>query len=382
MLPNSVYFVLLGASVALSLAVALVLIRDRGIDALLRGSVILLVATGAVFTAIVGPAGSLFPTWAMLPLQVVAASGVVFQWSIAHLLFDRRYSHGRAVAAPALLIGMGMVLPMVIGAAVPGLGQVAAAAVALTALALVGEMLWMLVLGRLDDLDTDRRLLRLLLAAGAAAFDILVLAAYASNWREARPIGSALWMAGAKVGFKLAWLTLTAGQPSALVRLYRTTHATEPSPTQALAAPVSLGGIGQALAARHAASIIDAMESRRLFRQQGLSVSDLAAHLRLSEHRVRAVINGHLKFRNYSAFVNHFRLREVAKDLRDPAKAHLPILTLALDAGYASVGPFNRAFRAAYGQSPSEYRQAEVAEQARVSTTLANQIPLGKESPS
>jgi len=32
------------------------------------------------------------------------------------------------------------------------------------------------------------------------------------------------------------------------------------------------------------------------------------------------------------------------------------VLEIAYDVGFASVGPFNRAFRAEFGQSPTEYR--------------------------
>jgi AraC-like DNA-binding protein len=36
----------------------------------------------------------------------------------------------------------------------------------------------------------------------------------------------------------------------------------------------------------------------------------------------------------------------------------VPILTIALDAGFGSIGPFNRAFKAHTGLTPSEYRRA------------------------
>jgi AraC-like DNA-binding protein len=37
----------------------------------------------------------------------------------------------------------------------------------------------------------------------------------------------------------------------------------------------------------------------------------------------------------------------------------VPILTLALDLGYASLSPFNRAFKAHTGLTPSEYRRTK-----------------------
>jgi len=42
--------------------------------------------------------------------------------------------------------------------------------------------------------------------------------------------------------------------------------------------------------------------------------------------------------------------------LSDPACDRRPILTLALEAGFGSIGPFNRAFRERHGVSPSEFR--------------------------
>ena len=41
----------------------------------------------------------------------------------------------------------------------------------------------------------------------------------------------------------------------------------------------------------------------------------------------------------------------------DPAQAEVPILTIALDAGFQSLGPFNRAFKAVTGVTPTEYRR-------------------------
>jgi AraC-like DNA-binding protein len=35
----------------------------------------------------------------------------------------------------------------------------------------------------------------------------------------------------------------------------------------------------------------------------------------------------------------------------------VPILTIALDAGFNSLGPFNRAFKAETGMTPSEFRR-------------------------
>jgi AraC-like DNA-binding protein len=36
----------------------------------------------------------------------------------------------------------------------------------------------------------------------------------------------------------------------------------------------------------------------------------------------------------------------------------VPVLTIAMDAGFQSIGPFNRAFRAQTAMTPTEYRRA------------------------
>jgi AraC-like DNA-binding protein len=46
--------------------------------------------------------------------------------------------------------------------------------------------------------------------------------------------------------------------------------------------------------------------------------------------------------------------------LADPGQADVAILTIALDTGFQSIGPFNRAFKAQTGMTPTAYRkQAE-----------------------
>jgi AraC-like DNA-binding protein len=99
------------------------------------------------------------------------------------------------------------------------------------------------------------------------------------------------------------------------------------------------------------------MQHDRLYRDETLSVGGLAARLGIPEHRLRRVINGTLGHRNFAAYLNGFRLAEVKAALADATQRDVPILTIALDAGFGSLAPFNRAFRDAEGMTPTEYRQ-------------------------
>ena len=75
------------------------------------------------------------------------------------------------------------------------------------------------------------------------------------------------------------------------------------------------------------------------------------------EHQLRRLINGQLGYRNFSAFLNRYRIEAAMQLLADPDHVRTPILTIALDLGYGSLGPFNRAFKSATNMTPTEYRQ-------------------------
>ncbi len=105
--------------------------------------------------------------------------------------------------------------------------------------------------------------------------------------------------------------------------------------------------------ARH---VVEAMADRKLWKREGLGIAELARELNTQEYRLRRAINRHLGYRNFNDFLHDYRLKEAAARLCDAAERHLPVLTIALDCGYGSIGPFNRAFKARYGVTPSQFR--------------------------
>jgi AraC-like DNA-binding protein len=57
-------------------------------------------------------------------------------------------------------------------------------------------------------------------------------------------------------------------------------------------------------------------------------------------------------------WIRRRRLESCRRDLADPALALRPIAAVAARWGYASGADFSRAFRAAHGMAPSEYRRS------------------------
>jgi len=103
------------------------------------------------------------------------------------------------------------------------------------------------------------------------------------------------------------------------------------------------------------------MTEAHAYRREGLTLAALAADLALGEAALRSLINQQLGYRNFNDFLHHYRLQEAAARL---TTEELPILSIALECGYGSIGPFNRAFRQRFGMTPTEYRAgARVAQQ-------------------
>jgi AraC-like DNA-binding protein len=83
----------------------------------------------------------------------------------------------------------------------------------------------------------------------------------------------------------------------------------------------------------------------------------LALCLQVPEHVLRAFINRRLGYKNFSTYLNSWRLREARAALADAGQCRVPISTIALDSGFQSLGPFNRAFKAFEGMTPTQFRQ-------------------------
>ncbi|MFA6219232.1 MAG: helix-turn-helix domain-containing protein [Erythrobacter sp.] len=96
------------------------------------------------------------------------------------------------------------------------------------------------------------------------------------------------------------------------------------------------------------------------WRTEGLTIATLANRLDTPEHRLRALINRRLGYRNFSAFLNTHRIDAAKAMLADRAQVDLPVLTIAMDLGYNSLPTFNRAFREITGKTPTDFRRAAI----------------------
>ena len=217
--------------------------------------------------------------------------------------------------------------------------------------------LWHVLAGRATDLVEGRRRLRIVYAVAIALYTVLIVT---SDW---------LWPGGLSVA------SLSLANAVGLISLIflfavldslpSVGHPLTPAPARAVPVQSLTDGVrAPASPAGPDAALLTALrkliDHDKVYREPDLSIASLAKKLDIPEYRLRRLINEQLGHRNFSAFINGYRLAEAETALGDPAQADVPILTIALDAGFGSIGPFNRAFKAHTGLTPSEYRRARL----------------------
>jgi AraC-like DNA-binding protein len=198
------------------------------------------------------------------------------------------------------------------------------------------------------DLDEGRRVLRglFLIVVGGLTLGISVteLSLFGTPYSSRAPFDNAITLIMA-VGYITVALAVLRFDSDVLERLVDRASAALPN------AEVDSG------VDRQLAMLTRALEEEKVYLTPGLSIGGLAKRLAIPEYRLRALIHKRLGYRNFNALLHEYRLRDACALLADPAKAHLPILTIALDVGYQSIAPFNQAFRDAKGCTPSAYRR-------------------------
>jgi AraC-like DNA-binding protein len=104
-------------------------------------------------------------------------------------------------------------------------------------------------------------------------------------------------------------------------------------------------------------SLIALMAREHPYRDPDLTLPDLAERLGTTAHKLSEVLNAELSQTFYD-FVNSYRVEDVRRRLAKSDSRNQNLLTLAMDAGFASKSTFNQVFKKQTGQTPSAYRQA------------------------
>ncbi|GAB5455772.1 MAG: AraC family transcriptional regulator [Henriciella sp.] len=108
---------------------------------------------------------------------------------------------------------------------------------------------------------------------------------------------------------------------------------------------------------RLASDLTGLLDQERVYLDPDIKVGDLARRLRQPDYKVTRCITQHLGFQNFNQMINDYRIEEAKRLLSDPRFDELSILAVAMESGFGSVGPFNRAFKQRTQQTPLAFRR-------------------------
>ena len=284
----------------------------------------------------------------LLPIVMLLAMIVPYcLWAFARAVFETSWPN---VWVISLFVGFGlMVWGIFVGADYFGPGWVNAANIGmhLVSLVIVIHTLWFTMRGRIDDLIEHRRSFRVFFVVVVAAQVVVVLIVELALGTMTPPA----WL---QMGNVIVIALLTVGLAVPMLRLNADFFEPDPA-SEEVAIRLTENHLGPAdrVLKEKLLGLMDA----GYYRETGLTIPMLATELKTPEHQLRRLINGHLAFRNFSAFLNSYRIAEAKTQLANPERARIPVLTIALELGYASLGPFNRAFKASTGLTPTDFRR-------------------------
>ncbi|MEM1192482.1 MAG: AraC family transcriptional regulator [Pseudomonadota bacterium] len=336
-----------GGIIALLIALTLNIVRDRGLRIHLTGRLaigaagsfsIYLLATSALFADPQGPL--------RFSLRLLEAPNLILVWWLILALFHDQFR----LTTPYLVAG-GAYLALMIGERIiefsPGLeaGRLQPLFFVASGL-IVGHAVFQVLSGRDGDLVAGRRRARL-----PVIFAILAATVMSVLGTNLAPTLGQVWVQTLGLACVLAVCLVICQR---LTRLETALVFFDAAPAVRTDAPPPTHKQAAMLTRlRHL------MDDEQRFLTPDLTVAALAREMGVGEHTLRHLINTQLGARNFSSFLNGYRVAFAKTRLETPELRDRPVTTIAMEAGFNSLSAFNRAFKMATGQTPTGYRKAQ-----------------------
>jgi AraC-like DNA-binding protein len=342
----------LGAgTTTLLLLLAALLFRDFRATA--SGRLALAFALGSAAHAVTATWGFAPPVapWQATLIALSTANVVVF-WLFARALFDDAFQLRRWHAAPwVAVLALSLVNCLVLVPAQILDPKVFAIAISVVSLCFVALAVVQTIASWSTDLVEERRRLRVFVVVTTAVYAgfnaILQIFVSGNGSPGVVATANAAILAGVVIAIAVSLMRINGEtifpaveKPAAATVAFHATSASDKKLVDAL---------------------MRLMADERIYRHEGVTIGMLATKLSVPEYKLRRLINRELGYRNFNVFLNNHRIEEAKAALADPSQAEVPVITIAMDAGFQSLGPFNRAFKATTGVTPSEYRKLKAS---------------------
>ncbi|WP_181938003.1 two-component regulator propeller domain-containing protein [Arenibacter sp. P308M17] len=97
------------------------------------------------------------------------------------------------------------------------------------------------------------------------------------------------------------------------------------------------------------------MEMEKVYLDSELGLGQLADKIEVSANHLSMLLNDYVG-KNFYDYINHYRVEEVKKRLKDPNYQKQTLSSIGGDCGFNSKSAFNRIFKNLTGKTPSEYQ--------------------------
>ena len=322
--------------------------RDGWKHPAIRFSILASASVSALFLQSSG-----YPVWLGVLVGLMNACNIAFIWWACLAMLDENFKLRPLHWIGLVAYGTGTIpYRFSYYDLIPNLPDWFDLSVDIVTFALVAHLVWKAIEGYREDLLAERRGLRVFFIFGCAA--AIFIAIFGENVLRSVDLGQYSVMLTAAVTLPIAIaLNLWVTRMHPEIMLFQPVRLSAPA----------LPDIDPKDADAHR-RLTRIMQEENAYTEHGLTIGTLAGKVGIPEHQLRALINRAMGHRNFASFLNAYRLQAAKEALADPKLARMPILTIAMDAGYGSLAPFNRAFKQAEGITPTAYRNEALAKHA------------------
>lgn len=335
------------AAVAVSLLSLLALLR-RGVRQ--DAEVLFALVSGSMALSLMSPWMNAAPEWMKWAAAIGGSATCNGFWLVSRALFRGaggvRLQHVLLAAGVALLIAIHRGSNLSAGASPPAMTAVVDALLTLTSTSLLAFTFIEPLRGWSSQWTPAERQMRLWFIAlyASSVLSTTLLGALADAFPDLLP-----WRRGAVALCASVMIVFTHLALWHRSRVPAPASAPQPRPLDRQTLPLCDDDT------RLAARLKHKLEVEQVYREPELRVAELASRLGVAEYRVSRLITQHLGEKNFNQMLNRFRIAHACRMLADP-DAFENVFQVSCESGFASLGPFNRAFRALMGCTPTAYR--------------------------
>jgi AraC-like DNA-binding protein len=320
----------------------------RDVRDILQGQLLIALLVSVSFLALaIAPGANLLPSPLLIVAKLAGIANLGLLWWFCLSLLRDNFRVGALEWAGFLALAcvpsvyffehLGFTLPF--SATVNMLGSI-------PPIVMIGHVIWVALSERNSDLVENRRRVRLwMVFAPLAALIISLITESIENAHLASILRNGLGVIPVQLAL-LFWLT---GMRPERLQFKPMTKGVPDEP--------HIDPKDTALHRR----LMQTIEEEQVYLRPGLTIEDLAELLKAPTHQLRHLINAGMGYRNFASFLNGYRMTHAQAALADVDRARDTILAIAYESGFASLQSFNRVFKDAIGQTPTDFRAAALA---------------------